>query len=240
MKYVNIYSSSQTASFDGGLRDYLQLLYKNMGIALLTSGLAAFVVSSSPLLLRMLFSNGLVAMVVALAPLIFAVTSGLGKLSPSVSAEKMRTNLFIYSVLLGISLSSIFVVYTAQSVALAFLTTALSFAAMSLYGYRTKRDLSGLTSFLYMGLLGIIIASIVNLFLRSSMVEFFLSCAGVLLFVLLTAYDVQKLRSIYNEHAGAGPELIDKLAVRGALELYLDFVNLFLYLLRFFAKRRED
>jgi FtsH-binding integral membrane protein len=211
-----------------------------MGIALLISGLAAFVVGTSQTLRHMLFANGAIALAVAFAPLIFALVSDLGKLSSSITVGAMKTNLFIYAVLVGISLSSIFVLYTAQSLVSTFLTTALTFGAMSLYGYTTKRDLTGLGSFLLMGLIGVILTSIINIFLRSSAVEYFASFAGVLIFVTFTAYDVQKLRNIYDEYSGTGDEMMNKVAVRGALELYLDFANLFIRLLRFFGKRRED
>jgi FtsH-binding integral membrane protein len=136
---------------------------------------------------------------------------------------------------MGLSLSSIFLVYTGASIAKVFFITAATFGAMSLYGYTTKRDLTGMGNFLMMGLIGIIIASIVNIFMASSMLDFAISVIGVLIFTGLTAYDTQKIKESYSEHYGA--DVMAKNAIMGALSLYLDFINLFMMLLRLFGNR---
>jgi FtsH-binding integral membrane protein len=213
-----------------------------MGIALFISGLAAFLVGNSPLLLGLITMNPIVALAVMLSPMVFALASNLGVISPSISVTGMKIYLFTYATILGISLSTIFLLYTRQSLAITFLTTSLTFGAMSLYGYRTNKDLSGLLPFLYMTLMGLLITVIFNVFFRSPPLSYLTSFVGVIIFVLFTAYDIQNIKSLYNNrHAiGIDNETLNKLAVRGTLELYLDFVNLFLHLLKFLGKRRED
>ncbi len=206
-----------------------------MSIALAISGVVAFLVASSPALMSLFFGTPLM-WVVMLAPLGFVFFMG-AKLN-SISAEKAKVYLWIYSGLMGISLASIFVLYTGTSVARVFFITASVFGAMSLYGYTTKKDLSGLGSFLIMGLFGLIIASLVNIFLKSSALEFALSLVGVLIFIGLTAYDTQKIKQAYYHFSGDN-EMVAKMAVMGALNLYMDFINLFLMLLRFFGDRRN-
>ena len=152
------------------------------------------------------------------------------------SASRAQTVFWIFAALMGASLSSIFVQYTGTSIARVFFITAGTFGAMSLYGYTTKKDLTGLGSFLMMGLFGIIIASIVNIFLKSSAMHFVISILGVLIFVGLTAYDTQKIKNMYL--ASDGNEVMSKKAIMGALTLYLDFINLFIMLLRLFGQRR--
>ena len=154
------------------------------------------------------------------------------------SPEKARNNLWIYSALMGLSLSSIFIVYTSISVIRTFFITSATFAGMSLYGYTTKKNLEGMGQFLMMGLIGIVIASVVNIFLKSSGVNFVVSILGVLIFSGLTAYDVQKLKQTYN-YVGVNSDVEQKVAIIGALNLYMDFINLFLFLLRFVGNNRE-
>jgi FtsH-binding integral membrane protein len=152
------------------------------------------------------------------------------------SAAKAQTVFWIFAALMGISLSSIFLMYTGGSIARVFFITSGTFGAMSIYGYTTKRDLTKLGSFLMMGLIGIIIASLVNIFLKSPMMYFVISILGVLIFVGLTAYDTQKIKNMYA--VSDTGELMGKKAVMGALTLYLDFINLFIMLLRLFGQRR--
>tara|TARA_B100000686_G_C16508559_1_gene820881 strand:- start:442 stop:924 length:483 start_codon:yes stop_codon:yes gene_type:complete len=152
------------------------------------------------------------------------------------SAVKAQTVFWVFAALMGLSLSWILLVYTGVSVARVFFITSATFGAMSIYGYTTKRDLTKLGSFLIMGLIGIIIASLVNIFLKSSMMYFVISILGVLIFVGLTAYDTQKIKNMYS--ASDTGELIGKKAIMGALTLYLDFINLFIMLLRLFGQRR--
>ena len=152
------------------------------------------------------------------------------------SAAKAQTTFWVFATLMGASLSSIFLIYTGASITRVFFITAGTFGAMSIYGYTTKRDLTKLGSFLMMGLFGIIIASLVNIFMKSSMMYFVISIIGVLVFVGLTAYDTQKIKNMYL--VSDSGELMGKKAVMGALTLYLDFINLFIMLLRLFGQRR--
>ena len=169
-----------------------------------------------------------------LAPLgvVLYMSFGIAKMSVS----KAQPVFWIFAALMGISLSSIFVIYTETSITRVFFITAGTFGAMSIYGYTTKRDLTKFGSFLMMGLIGIIIASIVNIFMKSGMMYFVISVLGVLIFVGLTAYDTQKIKNMYL--ASDGSEMSGKKAVMGALTLYLDFINLFIMLLRLFGQRR--
>ena len=171
---------------------------------------------------------------VMLAPLgvVLYMSFGIAKMS----AAKAQTTFWIFAGLMGISLSSIFIQYTGDSIARVFFITSGTFGAMSIYGYTTKRDLTKLGSFLMMGLFGIIIASVVNIFMKSTMMYFVISILGVLIFVGLTAYDTQKIKNMYM--ASDSGELMGKKAVMGALTLYLDFINLFIMLLRLFGQRR--
>ena len=180
-----------------------------------------------------LFFSGL-KWIVMLAPLgvVFYMSFGINKMS----ASKAQTVFWVFAALMGLSLSWILLVYTGASVARVFFITSATFGAMSLYGYTTKRDLTKFGSFLMMGLIGIIIASLVNIFLKSSMMYFVISILGVLIFVGLTAYDTQKIKNMYV--ASDTGELMGKKAVMGALTLYLDFINLFIMLLRLFGQRR--
>ena len=241
---TNVKSSvADSHVIDQGLRSYMLKVYNYMGSALLVTGIVALltfkfaVLSLSPLqftpLGNSLYSSGL-AWVVMLAPLgvVIYMSFGIAKMS----ASKAQTVFWIFAALMGLSLSSIFVVYTETSITRVFFITAGTFGAMSIYGYTTKRDLTKLGSFLMMGLIGIIIASIVNIFMKSTMMYFVISIIGVLIFVGLTAYDTQKIKNMYL--ASDTGEIIGKKAVMGALTLYLDFINLFIMLLRLFGQRR--
>ncbi len=226
-------SAAGSVTYDQGLRDYMIRVYNFMATALGISGLVAFLTSSSPQLMNLLFGTPL-AFIVMLAPLGFVFFFSY-KIN-SLSAQKAKNFLWIYSVLMGLSLSTIFVAYTGASIARVFFISASTFGAMSIYGYTTKKDLSGLGSFLMMGLIGLIVASIVNIFLKSSALDFAVSALGVLIFVGLTAYDTQKIKQSY--YHTSDKETLSKMAIMGALRLYLDFVNLFIMLLRFFGERR--
>ena len=169
-----------------------------------------------------------------LAPLgvVFYMSFNIAKMT----SAKAQSTFWVFAALMGASLSSIFLMYTGESITRVFFITAGTFGAMSIYGYTTKRDLTKLGSFLMMGLFGIIIASIVNIFMKSSMMYFVISILGVLIFVGLTAYDTQKIKNMYL--VSDSGELMGKKAVMGALTLYLDFINLFIMLLRLFGQRR--
>jgi uncharacterized protein len=228
-------AASRTTSYDAGLRGYMIKVYNFMAIALGISGIVAFLVASSPALMGAIFGTPL-AWVVMLAPLGFVMFFGY-KLN-SISAQKAQTYLWIFAGLMGLSISSVFVAYTGASIARIFFISASTFGAMSLYGYTTKKDLTGVGSFLNMGLIGLIIASLVNFFLKSSALDFALSVIGVFIFIGLTAYDTQKIKQGYY-HSSGDSETTGKMAVFGALNLYMDFINLFLMMLRLFGDRRN-
>jgi FtsH-binding integral membrane protein len=153
----------------------------------------------------------------------------------SMQASTAQAVFWVYAALMGLSLSYIFVAYTGTSVARVFFVTAGAFAGLSLYGYTTKKDLSGMGTFLFMGVIGILIASVVNIFLQSTGLQFAISVIGVLVFAGLTAYDTQRIKSIYYESDGT--EVAEKKAIMGALQLYLDFINMFVFLLHLFGNR---
>jgi len=228
-------SASRTATFDSALRDYMVKVYQHMSVALAISGLIAFMVSSSPQLMQAIFGTPL-AYLVMFAPLVFVIVFGF-KIN-SLSAEKAKNYLYFYSALMGLSMATIFFVYTATSITRVFLITASTFGAMSLYGYSTKKDLTSFGSFLIMGLIGIMIASLINIFLKSSGLDFAISIIGVFVFIGLTAYDTQRIKQTYYHFSG-NDEMVNKMAVLGALNLYMDFINLFIMLLRFFGERRN-
>ena len=245
--FNKIKSATQTTVvMDEGLRAYMLKVYNYMATGVLLTGIIALlsfkisVVTDSTGSItgftsfgNALFFSGL-KWIVMLAPLgiVFYMSFGIRKMSFS----KAQAVFWIFASLMGLSLSWILLVYTGASVARVFFITSATFGAMSIYGYTTKRDLTKLGSFLFMGLIGIIIASLVNIFLKSTMMYFVISILGVLIFVGLTAYDTQKIKNMYV--ASDTSELIGKKAVMGALTLYLDFINLFIMLLRLFGQRR--
>ena len=239
-------ATQTTVVMDEGLRAYMLKVYNYMATGVLLTGIVALISfnisvvtdASGAIVSFTEFGNTLFfsgfKWLVMLAPLgiVFYMSFGINKMSSS----KAQTVFWIFAALMGLSLSWILLVYTGKSVARVFFITSATFGAMSLYGYTTKRDLTKLGSFLMMGLIGIIIASIVNIFMKSSMMYFVISILGVLIFVGLTAYDTQKIKNMYVESDSG--ELIGKKAVMGALTLYLDFINLFIMLLRLFGQRR--
>lgn len=227
-------AASRTTSFDPALRDYMTKVYNMMAIALVISGAVAFLVSSSPALLKAIYTTPL-QWVIMLAPLGFVIF--INARMNSISSAQAKNYLWIFAGLMGASISWIFVAYTTASVARVFFITASVFGAMSLYGYTTKKDLTSLGSFLFMGLIGIIIASLVNLFLHSSAIHFAVSFLGVLIFTGFTAYDTQNIKRYYYLY-GANNEVANKAATMGALSLYIDFINLFIMLLQFFGDRK--
>lgn len=235
-----LYSKTESASVDAGLRSYMQKIYNFMAGGLCVTGLAAWIVANTSLIT--LFFNitpqsislsGL-GWVAFLAPLVMVFA--FGWVARSGSAKQVQLLFWSYAALMGVGLTPIFLLYTQSSLVRVFLITAGSFGALSLYGYTTKRDLTGVGSFLYMGLFGLIIAMLVNLFLKSSGLDWALSFIGVGIFSGLTAYDTQRLREIYSSVDSS--ETLSKKALVGALSLYLDFINLFLYLLRFLGDRK--
>ncbi len=227
-------SAGKTTTYDASLRAYMLRVYNHMSVALGISGAVAFMVANIPALANLIFGTPL-AWVVMLAPLGFVFFFSY-KLN-SISAQQAKKYLYIFAALMGLSLASIFLAYTAASVTRVFFITASVFGAMSLYGYTTKKDLTSLGSFLMMGLFAIIISMVVNIFLKSPALYFAISIIGSLIFIGLTAYDTQKIKQGYYQFAG-NSELSNKMAVTGALNLYMDFINLFIMLMRLFGERR--
>ena len=221
------------ADIDVGLRAYMLKVYNYMCIGLGLTGAVAFATSTSPAMMQAIYGTPL-QWVVMLAPL--GLVFFLGARINKMSAAAAQATFWIFAGLMGASLAYIFVVYTQTSIVRVFMITAVTFGAMSLWGYTTKKDLSGMGSFLMMGLIGIIVASLVNLFLQSSMMHWVISVIGVLVFTGLTAYDTQKIKNNYLESDGEA--VMGKKAIMGALTLYLDFINLFLMLLRLMGDRR--
>jgi FtsH-binding integral membrane protein len=213
-------------------RRFMAAVYRWMTAGLGLTALVAYGVATSEAALRLVVGNRIVffGLVIAELALVVALSAAVRRLSAAAAGALF----LLYSALNGATLSVVLLVYTGASVALAFVTTAATFGAMSVYGTVTRRDLASWGSFLFMGLIGVVIASVVNVFLRSSMLSFVVSCAAVLVFTGLAAYDTQKLRALAR--AGGGTAAMP---VNGALALYLDFVNLFLALLRLFGSRRD-
>jgi len=244
---------TDAAAVDAGLRAYMLRIYNYMTIGLAITGLAALgvymaAVTSDPSVGAVRIGTSYLtpfgyAMFVSplkwvfiLAPLamVFAISFGINRLRPATA----QLLFWIFSALMGISLSSIFLVYTHTSIVRVFFITAASFGALSLYGYTTKRDMTGMGSFLLMGLFGIIIASLVNLFIASSALQFIVSVVGVLVFAGLTAYDTQRLKNDYiYGYASQGGDIAERAAITGALSLYLNFINLFTLLLQLLGQR---
>lgn len=219
-----------------GLQTFIAQVYGWMTVGLLLTAFVAFYVASSEALLSMIFSSKIVffGLIIAQLGLVFVLSGMVHKMSGA-----MATSLFmLYSVLTGVTISSVLLLYTASSIASTFFICAAMFGALSIYGYTTKRSLTGMGSFLFMGLIGIIIASIVNIFMQSSMMSMVISYAGVLIFAGLTAYDTQKLKDMGNEINQEDKENMRRYSIMGALTLYLDFINLFLMLLRILGDRR--
>ncbi|MEK9755301.1 MAG: Bax inhibitor-1/YccA family protein [Rhodospirillaceae bacterium] len=225
-------AQAHAAGIDVGMRGYMLKVYNYMAIGLALTGAVAFATSTSPEMMRAIYGTPL-QWVVMLAPI--GIVFFLAARVHAMQASTAQAVFWVYSALMGLSLSYIFVAYTGESVARVFFITAGAFAGLSLYGYTTKKDLSGFGTFLMMGLIGILIAAVVNIFLQSSGLQFAISVIGVLVFAGLTAYDTQRIKSIYYE--GDGTEVAEKKAIMGALQLYLDFINMFVMLLSLFGNR---
>jgi FtsH-binding integral membrane protein len=220
------------AVFDEGLRKHMLRIYNYMGIGLVITGLVALLVGTTPALYVPIFSTPL-KWVVMLAPLAFVMFFSFR--IQSISAGGAQMMFWAFCAVMGLSLASVFLVFTGTSIARTFFIAATMFGATSLYGYTTKRDLANFGSFLMMGLIGVVIASVVNIFLGSSALQFAISLIGIVVFVGLTAWDTQNLKQQYAENYDQ--ESQQKLAVMGALSLYLNFVNIFQLLLNFTGER---
>ncbi len=227
--------TAQAARIDEGLRAHMNKVYGLMSVAMVVTAGVAWAVGTNEAMLSAVFGSPL-KWVVMFAPLVMFFA--FGALINRLSVAAAQLFFYVYAAAVGLSLSFIFAVYTGTSIAQTFLVTAIAFAGLSLYGYTTKKDLSGMGTFLIMGLIGLIVASIVNIFLASSALAFAISVIGVLIFAGLTAYDTQNIKNTYIEHAVHGDqEWLGKAAIMGALNLYLDFINLFMFLLQFLGNR---
>jgi FtsH-binding integral membrane protein len=229
-------AATESTTLDAGLRSYMLGVYNHMTTALALTGFAAFgtkmLAMSNPAVAQLLFGTPL-SYVIMFAPLamVMWMSFRINKMSPA----KARTLFYVYAALMGVSLSVILLTFTGASVARAFFITAGAFAGLSIYGYTTKRDLTAMGGFLIVGVFGLILASIVNLFVQSSGMEFLISIVGVLLFAGLTAYDTQKIKSMY--YAGDSRDVAARKSIFGALTLYLDFINMFLFMVQLLGNR---
>ena len=220
------------ATRDAGLRSYMLSVYNYMASGVLLTGIVALLFASSGLAQQILMTP--LRWLIVLAPLgfVMAMSFGLNRMKTST----LQMLFWGFAVTMGLSMSSIFLVYTGVSIAQTFFAVAAGFAGLSLYGYTTKRDLSGMGTFLIMGVVGLLVAMVINIFLRSPAMMLAISGIGVLLFAGLTAYDTQKIKSMYAYVAGS--DMMGKAVIMGALNLYLDFVNMFMFLLSFMGNRR--
>ncbi len=245
-------TGARASEIDAGLRAHMNKVYGTMSVGMLLTALAAWAISGLAVttvpngymigtdkyltdLGVTLYTTGL-RYVVMFAPLAFVF--GLSAMINKMSAATAQLVFYAFAAVMGVSLSSIFLIYTSNSIAQVFLITSIAFAGLSLYGYTTKKDLSGWGTFLMMGLIGLIVAMVVNIFLQSSAMMFAISAIGVLIFAGLTAYDTQKIKTTYLQMAHSGDtEWLGKAAIMGALSLYLDFINMFVMLLHLFGNR---
>jgi FtsH-binding integral membrane protein len=228
-------AGARTAEIDEGLRAHMNKVYGLMSVGMALTAAVAWGVGTNEPMQQAIFGTPL-KWVVMFAPLIMVFA--FGALINRLSVAAAQLFFYAYAALMGLSLSFIFAVYTGTSIATTFLVTSIAFAGLSLYGYTTKRDLSGMGTFLMMGLIGLIVASIVNFFLASSALAFAISVIGVLIFAGLTAYDTQSIKNDYIAHAQHGDaDWLGKSAIMGALRLYMDFINMFMFLLQFLGNR---
>lgn len=236
------YVERSSTSYDHGLRIYFLKIYSLMTFALAITAISAFSVISIPALTKIMFQTspygqviGMTGMgtLISFTPLSIALFFAFG--IHKIETQTARILFWLYAILMGISLSSLGLIYTGTSLVKTFCICAGTFGSMSLYGYTTQKDLSSMGSFFYMGLIGLILASLVNLFMQSPAIEFALSFIGVLIFTGLIAYDTQKLKNLYF----SGADSSGKMGIIAAFTLYLDFINLFIYLLRFIGQKKE-
>ncbi|NDV02470.1 Bax inhibitor-1/YccA family protein [Pseudoroseicyclus tamaricis] len=255
-RYARPVTGARTAAIDEGLRSHMSKVYGTMSIGMVITALASWAISGLAVTSdpsgasaqigadTYLTSFGYaiygspLKWLIMFAPLlfVFGFSAGINRMS----AATAQTVFYAFAAVMGVSISSIFLIFTGFSIVQTFLVTAASFAALSLWGYTTKKDISGWGSFLIMGVVGLIIGSIVNIFLQSEAIMFAISALGVLIFAGLTAYDTQNIKNTYIAHASHGDqEWLGKAAIMGALNLYLDFINLFMFLLQFMGAARE-
>ncbi|QZP07948.1 Bax inhibitor-1/YccA family protein [Caenibius sp. WL] len=222
-----------SATYDLGLRRYMLSIYNYMSSGVLLSGIVALLFAQSGFAAQLMTGGNPLAWVIMLAPLgfVFAMSFGANRFS----TFTLQAMFWAFAAVMGLSLSTIFLVFTKASIAMTFFATAAAFAGLSLVGYTTKKDLSGMGTFLIMGVIGLLVAMVINIFVGSTLLQLGISAIGVLIFAGLTAYDTQRLKMMY--HQVAGTDFIGKAIVLGALSLYLDFINMFQFLLSFLGQR---
>ncbi|WP_299912038.1 Bax inhibitor-1/YccA family protein [uncultured Paracoccus sp.] len=237
-------TATRSAAIDEGLRAYMSKVYGLMAVGMAVTAAFAWGISSMAVgpdgqatQLGYAIYGSPLKWVIMFAPLL--VVFAFGAMINRMSTATATLVFYGFAALMGLSISSIFLVYTSVSIVQTFLITAIAFAGLSLYGYTTKRDLSGMRTFLMMGLIGLIVAMIVNIFLQSSAMQFAISAIGVLLFAALTAYDTQNIKNTYLALANSNQDFLGKSAIMGALTLYLDFLNLFMFLMQFMGQSRD-
>ncbi len=241
--YTRAYAAKEVKGFDQGLRSYVLKIYNFMSLGLLLTGVMAYAALNFPPIMHMMYNIGpngelmgmsTIGMIASFAPIgiAFYFFMGIGNMSIS----KAQTLFWLYAGLMGLSLSYLGLMYTGQSLVRTFFICSTVFGVMSLYGYATKKDLTSMGSFLMMGLIGLLTVSVINIFMQSSAINFATSLIGIGIFMGLIAWDTQKLKAMY--YAYGGGEMGQKAAIMGAFSLYLDFINLFLHMLRFFGDRK--
>ena len=236
MSWNNEMTAERDSVFSINMPGLMRDVYAWMAIALVITGFTAYTVAGSPLLLGLVFSSkfGMWGLVLATVALVWHLSSAVGRMS----LKKVAAMFLVYSVLNGITMASIFVVYTMTSIASVFFITAGTFGVMSVYGYVTKADLTKMGNICLMALFGLIVATVVNLFMDNTLLQTIVAYAGILIFVGLTAYDTKRIRELAYTYNARATDEGQKLAIMGALTLYLDFINLFIYMLRIFGDRK--
>ena len=221
------------AARDAGLRSYMLSVYNYMASGVLLTGIVAMLFASSGMAQSIMMGPGILKWVIILSPLafVFAMSFGINRMSTAT----LQACFWGFATVMGLSMSTIFLVYTGASIAQTLFAVAAAFLGLSLYGYTTKKDLSGFGTFLIMGVVGLLVAMVINLFLQSTTMQLVISAIGVLLFAGLTAYDTQRIKSMYAYVAGT--DMMGKTVIMGALSLYLDFINMFQFLLSFMGSR---
>lgn len=229
-------AGTRSAVYDAGLRSYMLSVYNYMASGVLLTGVVALLFASGgrdSLAAQVFFAPGILKYIVMFSPLAFVMVLSFGINRLSTGAA--QAVFWAFAGVMGVSMSTIFLVYTGASIAITFFATAIAFLSLSMYGYTTKRDLSGFGTFLIMGVVGLIVASLLNLWFQSPGMSMVISAIGVLLFAGLTAYDTQRIKSMYAYVAGT--DMVGKTVIMGALSLYLDFINMFQFLLSFLGQR---
>ena len=226
-------AGSQSAAYDAGLRSYMLSVYNYMASGVLLTGIVALLFAKSGFAQSVMFGPGILKYLIIFSPLafVFGMSFGVNRMSTAT----LQMMFWGFATVMGLSMSTIFLVYTGTSIAQTFFATAAAFMGLSLWGYTTKKDLSGMGTFLIMGLVGLLVASVINIFLKSGTMSLVISFVGVLIFAGLTAYDTQKIKSMYQYVAGT--DMMGKTVIMGALSLYLDFINMFQFLLSFMGSR---